>query len=815
MTVDELQVLITAKTDALRKEIEKANKSIAGLEKQANKTQKGLTKAFAKGGLISKAVSKSIGYITSSLNSAINRMDTLNNYTKVMGNLGVSSEDAEASIKRLSDKLVGLPTTLDEASLSVQRFTSANGDVKASTEMYLALNNAILSGGANMQIQSSAMEQLSQAYAKGKPDMMEWRSAMTAMPAQLNQVAKAMGLASANDLGESLRNGSISMNDFMKKLVEMNQKGVNGFASFEEQARNSTGGIGTSIANVKTAFTRGLAEIMNAIGQSNIAGFFQGIAKAINKVIPYITGFVKATVWAVSMVSSVFGKKPQSQVQKVSDSMKNLGTSAGGSTSKGLDKATGSAKKLNKELKGLASFDEMNVLNESSSDGGGDSGGGATFDMSGIDLSGFDTDMSKVVDKSSEIADKIKKVFGDVGKTLKNIWDSKPVQAYINNLKVRFNGFVTYSKTMWDTISSNAIDTWGDIEGNVGQTFTNMSELFTQYWNDTAVAIEEWTPIISESIGGLFTSIWTDYIDPALQIITQAWSDFTGILLKQWNKHGKPLVDNIGEFVNNIVGQFQSLWDNIIEPIVAPFLETLSWLWDKHLKGLVEEVIDFVGTLINAGLEIYNKFIFPISNFLREVLAPAFAWLGSIISGVLGSVVAVVSDTVKSILGFFRGVIDFVMGVFTGDWERAWNGVKTAFKNIIDGLLGIFKFPINVIIDGINAFISGLNKLKIPDWVPGVGGKGLNIPKIQKLARGGVVDRPTYAMVGEAGKEVVMPLERNTGWITELANKLDDKISGGDQPINLTIKLGEDTIYSKFIDYQEKRNFETNGEVFL
>ena len=102
----------------------------------------------------------------------------MKNYVNVMSNLGIGSKDAEASIKRLSEALKGLPTSLDQAAMSVQRFSSSNKNVKASTEMFLALNNAILAGGASMQTQATALEQVSQAYAKGKPDMMEWRTMM-------------------------------------------------------------------------------------------------------------------------------------------------------------------------------------------------------------------------------------------------------------------------------------------------------------------------------------------------------------------------------------------------------------------------------------------------------------------------------------------------------------------------------------------------------------------------------------------------------------------------------------------------------------
>jgi tape measure domain-containing protein len=216
---------------------------------------------------ITKMISMAMNQITNSIDGAISRYDTLNNFPKVMSNLGIASEEADKSIKKMSDKLSGLPTTLDQGASAVQRFTSANSDVEKSTDIFLALNNAILAGGASTDIQASALEQLSQAYAKGKPDMMEWRTAMTAMPAQLKQVATAMGYVSTDELGESLRNGTVSMDEFMDTIIQLNEQGLDGFANFEEQARNSTGGIATSITVAKTQITKGVTDIIDSINK--------------------------------------------------------------------------------------------------------------------------------------------------------------------------------------------------------------------------------------------------------------------------------------------------------------------------------------------------------------------------------------------------------------------------------------------------------------------------------------------------------------------------------------------------------------------
>lgn len=270
---------------------------------------KGLTSKIAMGNLAAKGLSKTFSIMSDNMDGAIARVDTMNNFPNVMKNLGIGAEDSQKAINKLSEKLKGLPTSLDAGARSVQRFTSANGDVKKSTDMFLALNNALLAGGASAEVQSSALEQISQAYAKGRPDMIEWRSLLTAMPAQATQLGKAFGMTS-NELGEALRTGNISMDQFMQKVMELNQQGVAGFDSFETQAKRATGGISTSVTNMKTAIVRGIGNVLNKVNESlksvgGISGVlskvgefgekaFTAIGNALAKVIPII---IKVAKW--------------------------------------------------------------------------------------------------------------------------------------------------------------------------------------------------------------------------------------------------------------------------------------------------------------------------------------------------------------------------------------------------------------------------------------------------------------------------------------------------------------------------------------
>jgi tape measure domain-containing protein len=230
----------------------------------------GLTKAFTLSSLAAQGVSKAISVISQNMDNAISRFDTMNNFPKVMSNLGISAEESNKVIDDLSEKLKGLPTALDKAALSVQRLTTKTGNVEEAEKIFLALNNAILAGGASTDIQASALEQLSQSYSKGKMDMMEWRTIQMAMPAQLKQVAQAMGV-STDELGEMLREGKNTdkvIDDFMDTIIKLNKNGINGFASFEKQARNSTGGIRTAVTVAKTQVVKGVADMIGGINKS-------------------------------------------------------------------------------------------------------------------------------------------------------------------------------------------------------------------------------------------------------------------------------------------------------------------------------------------------------------------------------------------------------------------------------------------------------------------------------------------------------------------------------------------------------------------
>lgn len=305
------------KTEDQMQEYIKTNKDAENSNEKLNKSLDNVKDGFTivKGvisDLISSGLQKFFSQVTGSMDDAIDRLDTMNNFPKVMENLGIGAKESEKAIKELSDGLQGLPTTLNDGALAVQRFTAKNGDVKKSAEIFLAVNDAILAGGASAQVQSSALEQLSQSYSKGKMDMTEWRSIQTAMPAQLKQVATAMGLTT-DELGEMMRQGDNTaevMDQFIETIIKMDKEGVNGFKSLKEQARNATGGIKTSMTNLKTAITRGVSSLIEQFDKALKSKGLGGISKIISDISTGVGNLFKEVgKWMptiINVISTVF-----------------------------------------------------------------------------------------------------------------------------------------------------------------------------------------------------------------------------------------------------------------------------------------------------------------------------------------------------------------------------------------------------------------------------------------------------------------------------------------------------------------------------
>ena len=319
MDLLDLMVKIGVDDQASSKVDSLASGSISRLGKLA-------TKAGAVAGVVSSVFEKAMDVVSSSVDSAISRVDTMNNFPRVMEGLGYSADSAAASIQLMSDHLTGLPTRLDAMTTSVQKIVPTVKDVGKATDIMLSFNDALLAGGASTQVQEAALEQFSQVLAKGKPELEDWRSIQTAMPGQLDQVAQAMlgAGASSNDLYEAMKDGTVSIEDFEQAFIDLDQNGLEGFASFAEQAKTGTAGIATSFANLQNAVTKAVAKVIDAIGVENITAPIESARTAINGAADWLAGKVE---WAKGILGKLGEGIDPSKFERLSNALGAIGDS--------------------------------------------------------------------------------------------------------------------------------------------------------------------------------------------------------------------------------------------------------------------------------------------------------------------------------------------------------------------------------------------------------------------------------------------------------------------------------------------------------
>lgn len=353
-------VPIVPSMDGVGKAIEKAfgDASKTTGSKTGQSIGKGLSVGFASkvgavAGITSNVFSKVASVVTSSLGSAVDRADQMNNFPKVMKNLGYSATDAAASIKKISDALDGLPTTSSAMTGMVQQLAPLTSNLDEATDIALAFNNAMLASGASTMEQENALTQYTQMLSAGKVDMQAWRSIQAAMPGQLNQVAEAMMGAghNANDLYEAMKSGKFSFDDFNKAVMDLNQNGFGKYASFAQQAKDATQGIGTAMENVKNRVAKAVQKVIDAVGVENIAGAINRFSSQFGKVGDAAAGMVtdvkKKFSEAGKWITGLYDKLDKTgAITRFKDTISTAFESARSRVTEAVDRIAGSFKGL-------------------------------------------------------------------------------------------------------------------------------------------------------------------------------------------------------------------------------------------------------------------------------------------------------------------------------------------------------------------------------------------------------------------------------------------------------------------------------------
>lgn len=545
--------------------------------------------------------------------------------------------------------------------------------------------------------------------------------------------------------------------------------------------------------------------------QSNINYLWVSFGSLLAPVIETITNLVFKLLSLLNNVTKTFFG--------VDFLAQGLEASTSGASSN-LSDMNKSAKELKRQLAG---FDEMNVLQDNTSDdtsAGGTSGGSVTpkFDTSSFD-------------ELDNFLERMKKKIEQLWKPFTSAWDKEGMNT-MNSAMNALEGM----KSMISSIGSSFESVW--LNGTGETTITLLLLLLQDVFN------------LVGSIGTTFSEVWNED-NLGTEIIQLFWDSLNNILtlLHQigltindvWNKYGKVCVQAFLDSAHSIGEILKTLTQGLLD------------VWNNGGSHLFDSIVRLGSKIIEIASVIFNQFIAPFVKWFIEMCAPAIGF----VMDVLGTFIDVICDIIdwfgllatdgdkaweqlKNVWNlasewFNTTVIQPISRFFSGLWEgikssasNAWNWIVGLFEKggqifngLKDGIVNVFKTVVNTLISGINKIIAIpfnkinglLNEIRsfsILGQKPfkGLWGKNpLPVPQIPKLAKGGIINRPTQAIIGEAGKEAVLPLQNNTDWMYDLADIINGGDSDEEKEINLYID-GE-RLFRWFVKMKKKKSLVT------
>lgn len=715
----------------------KGENSLKGIEPSAQTASIGIGKIVTALGLM-KLASSAVSLLKSSLDGAITRYDTMNNFPKVMKQLGFSTEESAAAVDKLADGVTGLPTPLNEIVSSAQGLAVMTGDLDGATDTALALNNAFLASGASSADASRGLDQYVQMLAKGEVDMQSWRTLQETMGLALNETAKAFGFtgkAAQNDLYAALQDGSITFDQFNDKLIELDG-GVDGFA---KRARTASGGIATAFANMRTAAVRGLEGIIRSIDESLAAVNFPSIQQMIENFGKTFENALKKVAAAIPPVINFIANminilKPFAPI--IMGVVAAILTFATGiSVINGVSNAIDSMKLSFEILGKIMAQNPMLIVVAA--------------------LIGLGVALYTAYQKSETFRNKVNEIWASISDFLKPTIEN--ISAFITNT---WESLSSWWKTNQEGIKDSLMNAWNAISAFLTPIVQTISDfimstfgIVSNWWNKNQESILSTATTVWNAIKSIFGDVFTvivAVVQDGLARITEFWDTWGGVITAvvkgvwAWISNAFEItLKNILTVVSSVITQIKNIFVlamNVIKGIVKIVLSAMEGDWSGVLDGIKtivsafwEYIKDTFTNLMNTAKELVNNGIEGIKNYFNDVknidlkaagksiidkfleawsVIPEFfsnLWnsVTSYAAGIWSSVVEVWNSTIESIKAAWGSIGEF----FSVLWVSISNAAIVGWGLFIDGIMLIvapFIEAFKNIWTAISPYLSGI-----------------------------------------------------------------------------------------------------------
>ena len=337
-------------------------------------------------------------------------------------------------------------------------------------------------------------------------------------------------------------------------------------------------------------------------------------------------------------------------------------------------------------------------------------------------------------EKGLEIFDKIVAVVTSVGETIKGVFSDGNLGAARDKIQEIFG---EKGVAVFDTFAGVFQKVVAAAGQFVGFVTTHIVPVVEQVLN----------VLITTVIPGIISGVQA--AAPVVMEVFQAIADFIGGII--------PIIGDFIAGIMPVISEVITFIQTYVLPIVG---EVFNFIVQQVLPFIVQgiqQLGSIITTVLQAVLPVVQTVFTTIWNIIQPILQQVLTTVQAVLPAVLSifqNVFNTIGGIISAVQQVLSGIIQFITGVFSGNWSQAWEGIKSIFSGVWDGILSICKGVINGITGAVNVVIRGLNSLKVPDWVPGIGGKGINIPEIPPLAKGSKSTPDTF-IAGEAGPELI------------------------------------------------------------
>lgn len=920
---EEMKIIIKAVTDSAQKAIKEVSGELNNLSKSA-KGSSGKVSAALKG--IAKGAAIAVAAISAIVTALVVLGKRTLEFQKEQAKLNAAFLAAGASAEQAAEAYNGLYRFLGDSGKATE---AASHLAKITTnQQNLAEWTKIAQGvyatfGDSLPIESLT-EAANETIRVGKvtgtlADALNW--------AGVSEDEFNAKLAQTNSLSERealLRSTLNGLYQNAAEIYERNNKAILDYNESQARLDSSMAAAGAAITPLLTA--------LNNLGSA----FFTALKPALDVIVPALVTFVNWITKGIEAVTSFFsaltGKS--TAIKAVSNINAGIGSAAGntGNLSSGLDDvadaAGGAEKAIEDAKKATMGFDELNIVPSgktasSGSGGSGGGGGGSSSPGYGTGGSGGMSDFSTEVEEGEETASRFDKIFEQIGNAIEKV---KTV--FAPSIEAWSDGFETIKQAINNAIPHvlNGLDSFWQGFKNIGSYLVN--EFVPNVVNSFSVNL---APVITdvlgfaieevakdfEFLGSIFESVSEDIIVPTLQTIETIATDIFDSIGNAWEERGAPLLENLSTAFESFRTMLNDFYENLIKPVFEKVNKAIETVWTEGLGPLVAEFVDAVLEIGSCLLDLYNTYLAPVVSWILNKIYPQIVNVVDRILKVVTGVLTGISNTIEGVIRIIKGIVQFITGVFTGDWEKAWEGVKNIFDGVWTAIGGIAKtawsliqavfepvvsFFTNIwtnvkkiyepaaqwfkeifgkawqgiqsawssvttwfsgiwtkitnvfspvktwftntfsnawkavqnvfsnwgsffsglwnrikttfsnlgtsisnaigsaVKSGINGVISMIENtinsainlingaIRLINKIPGVSVSTISRLSLPRLAKGGIVDSATIAMIGEQGKEAVVPLENNTEWMDKLAERIAAR---SNTPTKIVLKVGE------------------------